>query len=153
MDELLSFPAAGHALIASTKRYPRARRLQRDAGERAPEYCDPAPVGQGQDGAPKPRPRREGAAGLVQALRRRRHGMSRRSAATPSTASTMRRANVPFTRPAALPAVRSSTYEVETVLAQFGYTASFVDMSAANDEGGGGGNVHCATFSTHVPPS
>jgi hypothetical protein len=40
---------------------------------------------------------------------------------------------------------------VATVLAKLDYTSVFVDLQGANDEGGAGGNVHCATYTIHLP--
>ncbi len=38
---------------------------------------------------------------------------------------------------------------VAATMKEFGYEAQFVDTAAANDDGGGGGNVHCLTATTH----
>jgi hypothetical protein len=40
---------------------------------------------------------------------------------------------------------------VAEVMAKLDYTSIFVDLRAANDEGGAGGNVHCATYTIHLP--
>ena len=152
VDELLSFPAAGHALIASTKRYRElvatnatladeplntAIQLRLDKIKTALQSLDldvkelPVWFRLCADDAMHVTAVRGNAVNcLYDAVRKR----SIHAASGPANSQVVNQ-------------------EVETVLAQFGYTASFVDMSAANDEGGGGGNVHCATFSTHVPPS
>ena len=41
---------------------------------------------------------------------------------------------------------------VAEVMKSLGYTSLFVNMTSANDEGGAGGNVHCATYTIHLPP-
>ncbi len=41
---------------------------------------------------------------------------------------------------------------VQDLMKEFSYTSLFVDMQTANDESGAGGNVHCATFTIHLPP-
>jgi len=40
---------------------------------------------------------------------------------------------------------------VAGIMGDLGYRALFVPMEAANDEGGAGGNVHCATYTVHYP--
>jgi hypothetical protein len=41
---------------------------------------------------------------------------------------------------------------VAETMKKLGYESFFVDMEAANNEGGFGGNVHCATYTIHSPP-
>jgi len=41
--------------------------------------------------------------------------------------------------------------EVAKIMKALDYTSLFVDMKDANDEGGAGGNVHCATYTIHFP--
>jgi hemoglobin len=40
---------------------------------------------------------------------------------------------------------------VEQVMKEVGYASLFVNMQDANDEGGAGGNVHCASYTVHQP--